>query len=151
MMAMNVPQSPGAGQIVPALNLSRRSMRRVRRVRSIGVAAWLLAVAILPSLLFSASWHGVDTAPPAAASGPSLTANSFAGGGDSSDAGEVRQCLPDTATCDDLPAASAAAIVQLERDVIAAVASQAWTLVHPPAEMVSRDAPTDLAFLPPRS
>jgi hypothetical protein len=107
-------------------------------------AAWLLAIALLPSLAFASHLGPADSGDAGASE-----ANSFASAASAGDT--LRQCLPDTATCDDLPAASAAAILDLNDVVIAAVAGHAWTAVTPPPALVSRDLPAPPEPAPPRS
>lgn len=124
-------------------------MRRNER-RAYRRSAWILAVALLPSVAFIASWQQ-STFAAAQSSAMSEQMHSFAGPDDDPGSGEVRQCTPDAATCDDLPTASASAVVSLAGDVVAAVAGGYWTLIEPPAALVSHDVVDPPDLLPPRS
>jgi hypothetical protein len=109
--------------------------------------AWLLGLALLPSVAFTA---GVQSS----ASGPAQTTGPAAAqshGQQADHDGDVRQCTPDTATCTDVPAFSAAAVVSLAGDVIAAVASDSWMPLPGSPAARSHDIVPEPPSNPPRS
>lgn len=106
-----------------------------------------LAVALLVALV-AATLVSIPSLP-AAAAGPAPD-HSYGGAGDTG-AGVVLQCLPaDAAPVAGMPAIAAAAILQLDADVVAAVASERWVAVPGPAPLVLRDTPAPPSPAPPR-
>jgi hypothetical protein len=106
-----------------------------------------LAVALLVALV-AATLVSIPSLP-AAAAGPAPD-HSYGG---AHDAGSrlVRQCLPgDAAPVAGMPAIAAAAILQLDADVIAAVASERWIAIPGPSALVHRDTPAPPSPAPPR-